>query len=200
MKKPITTIIFDFGDVLVRDNINLFEERFGYAKLSKRQRNSHDLAVKRCELGKISRRELFALMGQTFLNGKGSKGIEQWLLKHSKPLPPLRLIPRLRKHGYRLLIISNNFRGWHELMEQAGNVTTKGIPFVNSAAAGKRKQDGALFRYAIRKYGINPETSLFIDDHTYNLAPAKKLKFRTILYRQDYPELLRQLKKQGVRI
>lgn len=196
----ITTIIFDYGDVLARDTIGLFEQRFGYGRLSGKSKEAYELAIKRCELGKITPKQLFKIMRRTFALKMDAEQVGQWLLKHAKPLPPLRLARRLKQQGCRVLIFSNNFRGWHRRMERSGNFTTEGIPFVNSAAIGMRKQDGRLFRFGIKKFKLDPKACLFIDDHAYNLTPARKLGFRTIRYRHDIASLKSQLKSLGIKI
>ena len=193
----ITTIIFDFGGVIATDNIDLFEKKFHWDRLPPKQRTAHEDAVRQCELGKITRQQLFAMMHDIFSSPLSGKEIESWLLSQSKTLPPYRLIGQLRKH-YRILIISNNFKHWPAQMCKALGISLTGIPFVNSALIGARKQDGAAFRQAINKYKLNPAECVFIDDRLYNIRPAKNLGFHTILYRGRVADLKSGLKKLGV--
>ncbi len=193
----ITTIIFDFGGVIATDTIDLFEQKFQFNRLPPKKRVIYENAVKQCELGRISRQGLFVVMREIFTPHLSTTEIERWLLDHAKTLPPYRLIGKLRKN-YRIMIISNNFKHWPAKMCKSLDITLTGIPFVNSALIGSRKQDGAAFRYAIKEYKLDPSSCVFIDDRPYNIKPAKHLEFKTILYKGNITDLKSQLKKAGI--
>lgn len=58
------------------------------------------------------------------------------------------------------------------------------------------KPDPAIFRVLIKRYGIQPEESLFIDDNPVNAEAGRKLGFNAIRF-ESAEQLRKELKEKG---
>lgn len=114
--------------------------------------------------------------------------IDSALNKFLVGIPPHRLekLRQLReKYGIYMLSNTNPIM-WNRDIDKAfrqENLTVydyfDGIVTSFEAKCMKPQED--IFRYAVEKYGLNPETTLFIDDSQKNLDAAAALGFRTLL-------------------
>ena len=127
------------------------------------------------------------------------KQIEHYFLS-AKSLPPVKLLPELKKK-YRLAILSNNQKTWpKKFIAKSHLKQLRNIPFFNSAKIGLRKPHKEIYLFALNKLHATPQECIFIDDKPENIKPAKALGINTVLYRQDINELKRKLKKLGIRL
>lgn len=192
----ITTIIFDFGNVLIEDKVDKFEKTHGLFRLPAVAQKTYFSILHQSEIGKKTTKN-FLKITQKLLAPKFSlKQIENNIL-NAKILPPYKLIKKLKKQ-YKILILSNNQKSWPLKFFKKTNINLKGIPFINSAKIGMRKPDLKIYQYAIKKYKLKPKEAIFIDDQKRNLIPAKKLGINTFLYKQNINDLKRRLKKFSI--
>jgi FMN phosphatase YigB (HAD superfamily) len=193
----IKTVIFDFGDVLVQDRT----KDPNFIKIVsclpvKLQRQAHKLATQ-SEAGKIPFSKL-AKFDKTYLfPGKTPGQIEKYFFG-TKILKPWFLAHKL-SDNYKIIIFSNHHRGGPEKSGRLLKINVHDFPFVNSARVGLRKPQTAFYKYLLKRFRLIPKECLFIDDRTRNLKPAKKLGIHTYLYDQNYPKLIKHLKKLGVK-
>ena len=61
------------------------------------------------------------------------------------------------------------------------------------------KPDWKMYVYFLEKFGLEPESCLFVDDTEENVTAARFLGFAGIVFR-SYEELAGELKKAGVEI
>ena len=190
----ITTIIFDFGDVLVQDLVHVFERKYKLDKLNKTQRKQYDKILHLAETGKIPTLT-YLKANTTFLAPHLSpKEIENYFLS-AKLLPPIKLLPILKKH-YRLAILSNNQKSWpQKFLKKINLPILNSIPFFNSAVIGLRKPHKDIYKVALKKLKVHANECVFIDDKPENIKPAKDLGLHTIIYKQNISNLKKQLKK-----
>jgi 2-haloacid dehalogenase len=59
------------------------------------------------------------------------------------------------------------------------------------------KPDPAIFRLLVDRYGIEPATTVFVDDTAVNVETAAQLGFRAIRF-TDAPALRRELESLGL--
>lgn len=194
---PIKTIIFDFSGVLSEEVTLLLEEKHGFGKLPASQQKLYISAMHKSNVGKIPSSELLKVMRGTLLPQFSTKQIFNMFLG-SKPLPPARLLQKLR-NNYQVLIFSNHEKTWPKQIMKRQGIDVTGIPFINSSRVGMRKPHMNFYRYMIQKYKVIPEQAVFIDDRPVNLVPAKKLGIHTFWYHNNYSELLVYLKKLGIK-
>lgn len=194
----ITTIIFDFGDVLIEDRVDKFEKARGLFKLPKAKQKKYFSILHQSETNKKTTANFLKITKKLLAPKFSLKQIENYVL-NAEILPPYKLLNKLKKY-YRILILSNNQKNWPQKFAKKTKINLKGIPFINSAKVGMRKPDLKIYQYAIKKYKLKPKETVFIDDQKKNLIPAKKLGIRTIWYRQDIAKLKKDLKKLDITI
>lgn len=103
------------------------------------------------------------------------------------PLPLTMCIPDLHAMGKKLYVLSN-------YGEPAFTSTFSHFPFfryfdgvVVSAREKLVKPDPAIFRLLIRRYGLDPKKTLFIDDLEANIRGAETAGLMTWHYRRPQP-------------
>lgn len=197
MRKSITTILFDFGDVLIKDTTKVLEKKYDFDSMTKTNQKKYVQAFHNSEIGKIPTKELMNVMHKTLVADMTPKEIENYIL-HSKLLPPWRLALKLKKLGYRIIIFSNNQKTWPKKFALYLHANFLQFPFINSAKLGIRKPHQDMYRYLLTHYKIDPSEAIFIDDREKNLLPAQKLGIKTFHYTQNYKELVQYLKKSGI--
>lgn len=103
--------------------------------------------------------------------------------------PTVEILAELRRTGIRLIALTNwsaetfpiarprfAFLEWFEAIVVSGEV-------------GVAKPDERIFRHLIDRHGLEPRSTLFIDDSEANVRTAASLDFRTIRY--EHPQQLR---------
>lgn len=198
----IKGIIFDIGGVIVEVRIKSFLEHF-------------------VKITGFSKEQLYSMImmgGEWDLFEKGLMNEEELKLKIEKDhgIKPalmekmaddwrstLRLMPetvdiiKKLKGRYKLFALSN-----------VDEVTTKqcldkfgfykhfdGLVF--SWKVHMRKPEPEIYHYVLKKMGLKPEETIFIDNYPPNLPTAKGLGIHTILFKNP-DQLIKDLKKLGV--
>ena len=95
----------------------------------------------------------------------------------------VQILKELKEKGYKLYALTN----WNaELFNQ----TVDDYPFLSwfdgrlvSGEVKLKKPDPAIYKELLRRYSINPHTSLFIDDTQKNVEAAEALGIRSILFK-----------------
>ncbi len=198
---PITTIIFDIGNVILHFDylraarrfaevtglpLETIEKHFYFSELerlySKGKLSSDGFfdALKR-ELGFTVDFDTFATIWNDIF----------WL-NHSVE----ELIKAL-KGKYRLAAITNttdlHFRYWLENFPVLRLIET----FFPSHETGLRKPDPELFHLALKQLKARPEETVFVDDMEENAQAAQALGIRTVHYRST-EELKSEFEKLGI--
>jgi putative hydrolase of the HAD superfamily len=196
----INTIIFDFGDVLVRDTTKFMKKHFYFEKLSQTKKKKFITAFHLNEVGKLSNLKLNQTIHQTLSPKLSPKQIAKFLISHAKTLKAWSLIHSLLKKNYQVIILSNNQRNGPARYAKKLHLDLTRCVFVNSAEVGMHKPYLNFYKYTIKKYKLNPQKTVFIDDTTANLIPAKRLGITTFHYSHDYKKLVKFLKNHGIKI
>lgn len=107
-----------------------------------------------------------------------------------------KIVKELKKKGVRVGLISDT-------CEEHADVNAKRRfyryfdPLILSHEVKTKKPGAKIFRLAAKRAKVKPQESVFIDDYDFNIRPAKRLGFRTILF-ENARQLRRELKKLGV--
>ncbi len=199
MTKPkITTIIFDLGNVLVKDSTKVLETRYKFDNLPRSKQLRYIRTFHQSETGKASTAELLKVIHETLVPNMTPKQIEQFNV-NTPLLPSWRLAVKLKAAGYRVAIFSNNQKTWPKKIGAYNHVDFFQFPFINSATVGLRKPNLNMYRYLINKLNIDPRETIFIDDREKNLPPAQKLGITTYHYTGDFVKLKAFLKSYGIK-
>lgn len=105
---------------------------------------------------------------------------------------------KLRKKGYKIAILSDQW----PLSKRAlikKRYMNKFDVVVFSCDVGVRKPNPKIYKIVLKKLNLPAKNCLFIDNQEWNITPAKKLGFKTILFK-DNKHLFKQLFKYRVAV
>jgi putative hydrolase of the HAD superfamily len=206
---PVRGVIFDYGGVLRRDDVETYAAADRDAGLPPGALWSalHDIPEYRlARRGEIDRetfraavRRALAAHGGDERAGAALSALDRRVAELPMLEPTLRaLLERLRRAGrIRLGVLSNGDRGWSARIRAAG-VAALFDAVVVSADIGCAKPDPDAFRIAAERLGVPPAACLMIDDQPGHLPGAAAAGLRTYLFahpRTD--ELVARLVSEG---
>lgn len=98
--------------------------------------------------------------------------------------PVFNFAKQLRGRGYKILLLSKNTPS--QFNEVAGRFGLKKyFTVINTYYLKISKESPQLIRYVLKRYRLEPEEIVMIDDQDFNLSEPKKIGVYTILY-QDF--------------
>ena len=101
------------------------------------------------------------------------------------PIEPMWTTMRgLKDRGLRLILFSNTNRIHADHFMPSFEIFDIFDEAIFSHEVGAIKPDPAIYRHAIERYGLDPRTTLYIDDLPENIATGRDLGFHTHQY--DY--------------
>ena len=191
MLHDIKTIIFDLGGVVVDLEIDRVREAFckiGMPRMAALMDPCYPAEInERMERGELSWEEACDEMRR--LDNRPEVTNEQIAWVYGEFLArvdtaKIERIEQLRREGYRLYVLSNTNRVAYEAVcrhfRTAGHDLEACFDEVFLSYRLKLlKPSPAIFEEVIRRTGIRPEETLFIDDGARNAAAAASLGFRT---------------------
>jgi HAD superfamily hydrolase (TIGR01509 family) len=194
----IKNIVFDFGDVLVKDATKLLEKKYKFNSLPVKKQKKYILDCHKAEIGKISTLQLLKTIHQTLDPKESPKQIEEYVT-NTYLLPPWKLAKKLSKN-YKIIIFSNNQKLWPKIMAKKLKTNFFQFPFINSAYKKMRKPKIQFYKYLLTSQKLKPNETIFIDDKLKNILPAKKLGIHTFQYSNNHVALRQFLKRHSVKI
>ncbi len=183
---PIRAVLFDFGGVISTFDVGIFLRRV--ASRSEKSAGEIGALIYRSQLpvlyesGRISSAEFFARLATLCGIRMSEEEFVSAFTEIFTPIEPtLDLIRRL-KGRYRLGLLSNtnewHFRGYIETIPVFPLFDAVTLSYeVREMKPGER-----IYRDALAKLGLPPESCVFIDDLEENVAAARKLSMRAIRY------------------
>ena len=186
----IENIIFDLGNTLVYFDFCYFYDRIAHLEKklnpSKFRKfiNDKKLGIKLTK-GTLDHKTFFRILKKKFDLKIGYDDFKYfysdvfWINNQMKNF--LDKISRIKK--YKLFLLSNT-----DALHM--NFIDKNFPFVGvlknrvlSYKVGMIKPQKVIFRYTLKKYNLNPEKTLIIDDMKENILSASSLGIKTILFK-----------------
>lgn len=196
--------IFDIGGVLLRwTNLPLFEDVDQTLLLTEEQRNEHWLKyMNLLEVGKITEKEFW----EGFIRDTGAKGElpkDSLLQRKFKELltideEVLEIPHQLKEQGLQIAIVSNTIKPHAEAMK----ATTLFAGFdviILSNEVGHRKPGNEIFDLTLKRLGVAPEESFFVDDLPVNADAASAFGIHGIVF-HDKEQLYQEVTGLGVKI
>ncbi len=191
----ITSIIFDLGNVLINWKPTEFLENNGFPDKEKELIlrdifNSKEWLM--IDNGDISTLEAIErIASRSSLSKSKIKAVFDLRLKIITPIEQnIKLLPELKKRGYRLYFLSN-FPD--DIFDEVRNK----YKFFNlfdggeiSARLNASKPSKKIFRLFLSRYSLKPEECIFIDDSEQNAYSARKIGIISIHLVK--PELLKE--------
>ena len=109
----------------------------------------------------------------------------------------IKIIKKLNKKGYKTAIFSDQTSFSYDAFEKYNLDSIVDITLW-SQKEGLRKPDMKFYKLLIKRLKLPAKNCLFVDNHDWNLIPAKKLGIKTILF-EDNKQTINDLKSLGVK-
>lgn len=188
----ISDIIFDFGGVLldidIQKTVKAFE-KLGLSSVNIEDIHPHNTGVfLALELGDISTHEFVEQLTRRCAPGTTEQQVLQaWnALLEDYDLRRFDLLDKLKAQGYGLYLLSNtNLPHRQYFIERLEMITGRRLEsyfdqVFYSDQMHLRKPDTQIYKEALHDAGLNPETTIFIDDNLHNTEAASKVGLHTI--------------------
>ena len=191
----IRNLIFDFGQVLVRFDPEIMLSPY-FSDPADRETVLRAVFDRRywdrLDDGSFTEEDAIAAIKPT-LSPRLREPMEQAFLQWHRHLPPIdgmeEMIDRLRSEFdvsvYLLSNISRNFASHADDF----SVLRKMDGCVFSGVIGLVKPSREIFTYTLRKFGLNPEECVFVDDRQSNIAGAESVGIHGYCFDGDVQKL-----------
>lgn len=183
---PITTVVFDFGGVLITpitDHLAVIAERHGVTLpqlfevlLGPHDRSTEDHPWHRAERGELAIAEIMSHLEPWATEaGIVLDGDEIDLILAAEFHLRERVvaaIAALRSAGYRTALLTNSFKEFRPILEQRVDMSVFDV-IVDSSEVGVRKPDPAIYALTTERVGCAPSEVLYVDDFIGNIEGAR---------------------------
>jgi FMN phosphatase YigB (HAD superfamily) len=195
----IKNIVFDLGNVLISFKPSEYFDKKNYPENIKATILKDIFASKEWAMldnGEINTNQ--AIIGIASASSLKTEEIAHIFNLRSDLIFPIdtnvRLLPGLKKRGYRLYYLSNFPMDLFEEVKTGYYFFKHFTGGTISAEAKSSKPDNRIFEYFLEKFSIVPEESLFIDDLEVNILAAVKFGFN-VLHTTGAPEISNEIEK-----
>ncbi|GAA3202813.1 HAD family hydrolase [Nonomuraea helvata] len=135
-------------------------------------------AYRAATLGHLTTDEFWSALGLTARD-------EHYCREHALTEGTREALDALAHDGLEPACLSNDTAAWSAILRRRFGLDGRIRRWFISSDLGARKPDPAAYRAVLDALGLPAEEVLFVDDRPVNLAPARALGMRTILYRSD---------------
>jgi putative hydrolase of the HAD superfamily len=196
----VEAFIFDIGNVLVRFLPGQAEAalaRLGVSAVPDRG-VLQDLGL-RYERGALDRAGFLSALRDLLGHAGPDEDLTRAWQEIFQPNEPMwRLVETLHDH-YPLYLLSNTNCLHHEYVAREYEVFEKFADGVFSYRAKLMKPEREIFALAIRQFGVEPGSTVYLDDLSANVAAARAAGLRAFQYHPDaHADCLATLRAQGV--
>lgn len=200
----IKNIVFDFGGVLLSEDDDWLSSRELKELLGKDFDNRFEAWKKawpETQKGNTSEVDFFKSFLESATGSIEAESIEKLKFIYRKYVFKSEAYSVLEKlkGKYRLFALTNISRDWLNLKINLFNLNSYFELIISSSSEGIGKPNPEIYYSLIKKAGINPKESLFIDNFKENIIPAKKLGFNTILF-VSFEQMKKDMIKMGIKI
>ena len=196
----VEAFIFDIGNVLVRFRPGQAEAALARLGLS----SLPDLAALqdlglRYERGALDRAGFLSALREILGHTGPDEDLTRAWQEIFQPNEPMwRLVEALHGH-YPLYLLSNTNCLHHEYVAREYEVFEKFADGVFSYRAKLMKPEPEIFALAIRQFGVEPGSTVYLDDLSANVEAARAAGLRAFQYHPDaHADCLATLRAQGV--
>ncbi len=197
----VEAIVSDVGGVIVRDDFKAFFAQFE-AKIGMSGEAFYALTVgseewKLYNKDFITEEEVWRKLAPKLrVEGKVARELRQWR-RMLVPIPEtIHILERVRRR-YPLYCLSNVDKATTYYLQERYRLYDIFAGTVLSWEAGVRKPEVDIYELVVRRFNVNPERALYIDDKEAYLIPARQVGFQTIPF-QSPGDLEGKLLSHGV--
>ena len=185
----IKNIIFDIGGVLFDYNSKTYLKKLKFEENQQKELNDiifHNSKWQECLKGFINNEELIKYLVNK--NPKYKNEINQILskdnLKYMLPQKQemIEVYKNLKEVGYKLYLCSNITEATYDYIKDISDIIQISDGGVFSCFEHITKPNIKIYNNLIKKYEINVNETIFIDDTNKNIITANKVGFKTILF------------------
>lgn len=203
------TVVFDFGAVLFRWQPELLLQQV-LPDLAPNGPAARALAAQifdvlepgsdwaRFDLGEVEAADLAVRLARRLeVEVQAMERLIDAIPAHMEPLvDSVGLLHRLKAQGHRLFYLSNMPRGYAEHLSRHHDIVPHFIDGIFSARVGLAKPDDAIFQLARERFSLQPQATVFIDDHPKNIEAARRHGWHAVLF-ESAPQLASALTDLG---
>ena len=201
INRNIKAIMFDFGGVLAeegfRDGLMAIARAKGISPEAFFESAAAAVYDSGYVLGKADESAYWEMVRQkTGIDGTDEEFRREILERFQLRPWMFKIVRRLKQHGYKLGILSDQSQWLDDLDKQ--HEFFKDFDFIyNSYHLGKGKRDPSLFTEISRGLNLRSPEILFIDDNEGNVERARSKGWNAILYREQ-GDFLAKMKECGL--
>ncbi|MBD3164032.1 HAD-IA family hydrolase [Candidatus Woesearchaeota archaeon] len=191
----IKNIIFDISGIFITSDEKIILEHYSkrfdipYEKV----KQAYESHFRKYEMGRLSK-DKFTLMLFRDMGLKHDPHFWDRRIQYKKRYEePFKLLDKLKKK-YKVYFVSNEGKEYWHMVDERLKITKHFDGGIVSFQAGRRKPHTKIFSKLLRKYRLNADECIFIDDSAHNLPGAQKVGIRTIHY-QNMKQLKADLKR-----
>lgn len=143
------------------------------------------------DLGHITNTERFVGVSKRVpekMHGKLKECVENWDICMTPVRGAQEFCKWAKEAGYQLYVLSNActkfyeyFPKYYDLDFFEGVVVSSDIHII--------KPDAQIYQYLLKKYNLQPQECLFVDDRKENVEAACSLQMKGIVFQNNYPEI-----------
>ncbi len=195
----VEAFIFDIGNVLLTFDYGRVHQALREAGVTVTDLPAVQELALRYERGTLGNREFLASL--SFFAGHALPEedlVRAWQDIFEPNEPMWKVVEAL--HGqYPLYLLSNTNRLQHDHIVERYGIFAKFADGVYSYRAKMMKPEPEIFETAIRRFGVRPETTVYIDDIPANVDAARAAGLRALCYHPHaHGEFLAALRTHGV--
>ncbi|MEW1847126.1 HAD-IA family hydrolase [Nonomuraea angiospora] len=135
-------------------------------------------AYRSVTLGRTTTDEFWPALGLTARD-------EHYCREHELTDGAREALDELAGDGFELACLSNDAAAWSAILRRRFGLDRRVRRWFISSDLGARKPDPAAYEAVLGELGVPAEQVLFVDDRPVNLAPARSLGMRAVLFRSD---------------
>lgn len=186
MKKKIRLIIIDLYGIMTfgsyQNTCRWLAQRYGF-DYEKCYRIVYHKYFCLAAAGKISEKESFNLTAKKLKIKESGRELRAKHLSFQKLNRPVYdLAKRLKKQGYKILLLSKNTPAqFKEVVGRFG--LSRHFKVINSYYLKIDKKSSRMMKYILKRYNLEPAEILMADDQDFNLSYPRKIGVKTILYK-----------------
>ena len=199
----IKNIVFDMGNVLIKFDRSIFLDKigvFGEDREILLREVYLSLEWSMMDRGSLTDKQAAERMRRR-VPERLHKAVDALTFEWERPMLPIdgveELVRELKAKGYHLYLLSNASYRQHEYWPLIPGYECFEDTVI-SADVKLVKPQPEIYLYAMYKFGIRPEESVFIDDSTPNVEGAVYSGLSGIVFHGDTGELRGKLRELGV--
>ena len=202
MPGPIEVVIFDIGNVLLKFDYMVAARRLMALNglIEQPDREPIVEAKAALERGEIDRAEFLRLVKPAFAHqGSDEDFLALWEDIFEENEPMTQLAVQLAERGIPTYLLSNISCIHPEYAFRRSPAFQSFRGGVFSYKAGALKPESRIYEIAIAQFGVKPGRALFIDDLKENIAAARELGLRGLVYdHRDHEAAELALRELGI--